>query len=330
MNKVNSKSKILTLALLPFVIIGLFYVVKNKVESANATGYRYGGLIIDTGVKNKGPIFTDFDFKPGDCQERSIKVKNISKEKQRLTVRSKYVVDPGNLSEALTITILYQNSTLYENSLKKFFEDSASLDGVVLDEISSGDSKIYKFIVCFEINSGNQYQEKVVQFDLVFGNVISPISLPKECSHLQGIITSKIIGSEKSDRIFGTHASELIIGGGGNDRVDGSGGHDCIITLGGNDRIDGGAGRDVIISGEGDDRIDGGSDDDIIYAGNGNDKISAGSGYDLVFGGEGDDTIAGDSGNDELHGENGRDRTNGNAGLDKCYSSEILNNCEIY
>lgn len=337
--------KKIALLLLPFVVLGLFSIFQAKVESASAQ--YYGGLVVDTGVPRGGPLFTDFDFKPGDCRERTIKVKNTTNSTKKLTVRSTSVEETGNLSEALTMTISQNGDVLYDESLKKFFEDSTSLDGIVLDEVAARETKSYKFKVCFNIEAGNEYQKKTVEFDLIFGDKLSPIELPPECQHLTGIITSVINGTNGNDRIDGTSASELILALEGKDRVDGGSGHDCIIDGNGENRIDGGSGDDVVVSGNGKNRIDGGSGNDKIYTGNNEDRIEGGSGNDTIRSGGGKDKVNGDSGNDEIYGEGGdddikgdsgndklnggpnTDKLNGGTGNDQCTLGETLSNCEI-
>jgi len=319
--------KKIALLLLPFVIFGLFSIFQARAESASAQ--YYGGLIVDTGVTHDGPLFTDFDFKPGDCKERTIKVKNTTNSEKKLTVRSTNVEETGNLSEALTMTISQNGNILYDESLKKFFEDSMSLDGIILGKVAAGQTKFYKFKVCFNIEAGNEYQKKTVEFDLIFGDRISPIELPEECSQLTGIITSVINGSDGNDRINGTSASELILGLGGNDRIDGGSGDDCIVDGDGNNRIEGGSGNDIIISGNGNNKVDGGAGQDKIYSGDGNDRIDGGSGNDLIYSGPGNDEIKGESGNDYLNGGPDHDKINGNTGIDQCVDGEILSNCEM-
>lgn len=333
--------------LLPVVLGGMFYIFQQKIKSANATGDHYGGLIVDTGVPHNGPIFTNFDFKPGDCQDKTVKVKNDTNSKKSLTVRSTNVNETGNLSEALTMQISHNGNVLFDESFKKFFEDSGSLDGIILKEINPNETKIYKFEVCFNIDAGNEYQKKKVEFDLTFGDKISPIGLPAECSHLQGKITSVIHGKPGNDRIDGTHASELILGNGGNDRIDGGAGDDCIVTLDGDDRVEGGSGHDTIITGDGNDRAEGGAGNDKIYTGKGDDRIDGGAGDDEIYGGEGKDDINGDSGHDKLYGEGGNDKINGGpgndilnggtgtdkldggTGTDQCTLGEQVSSCEI-
>lgn len=288
----------IALFLLPFVILGMLYVIREKVESASATGYYQGSLFIDTGVRHDGPIFKNFDFKPGDCDERTIKVKNTSGHKKKLTVRSANVEETGSLSNALTMTITQNGNVLYDESLKDFFEDSQTLDGIVLDELAPGETKFYKFKVCFEITAGNEYQKKTVEFDLIFGDKISPIELPAECSHLEGIITSIITGTSGNNHINGTNASELILGLGGNDKIDGKGGDDCIVGGSGNDKLEGGTGEDIILGGEGNDKLDGQTGRDKLYGEAGNDELFGGTNNDYLDGGADHDFLKGETGTD--------------------------------
>lgn len=339
----NTK-KLLTLLLLPVLIYALFSLRAPKETSATY----YGGLMVDTGVLHNGPIFTVDDFKPGDCTERNIKVKNTSDHNKDLTVRSAGANQTGNLSDALTIGIKTGSNVLYSDSLTNFFTQSAGLDGIILDTLGQGEEKIYTFKVCFLIDAGNEYQKKTVEFDLIFGDKITPIELPEQCRHLSGIITSTILGSNGNNRIEGTHASELIMSFDGNDRIDGGAGDDCIVTGNGNSRIDGSAGNDVIVTGNGNNRIeDGGAGDDKIYTGSGNDNIGGGSGNDVVYSGGGQDQIHGDSGDDKIYGEGGNDKIYGDAGHDylnggvdndklyggvgndTCDEGEILSSCEL-
>lgn len=313
---------IIALLLLPFVVFGIWQISKNRTD-ANAN--YYGGLIVNTGVPHDGPMFMEDDFKPGDCEIRNISVKNNTKYKKNLTVRSMNVEETGDMSTALDIVITQNGNILYENSLSQFFTDSKTLDGIILDSLEPGETKVYSFEVCFDIEAGNEFQKKYVKFDLSFGDVISPIELPEKCSHLTGIITSVINGTNGRDRIEGTHASELIMSFDGNDRIDGGAGHDCIVTGNGNSRIDGSSGNDVIITGNGNNNIDdGGAGDDRIYTGNGNDKIGGGSGNDLIYSGGGNDNVYGDSGNDEIYLGTGNDNANGDSGNDKIYGEDGL------
>src|SRR3989344_1331706 len=271
----------IALFLLPFVVFGLF-----QIRPRESSAHSYGGLVVDTGVRHDGPIFTVDDFKPGDCETRKITVKNDTKTEKDLTVRSANVDDPGNLSDALTMTISQNDEVLYDESFAKFLEDSQSLDGIKLDSLDKWQTKKYYFKVCFDINAGNEFQKKVIEFDLIFGDVISPVELPLECKHLTGTITSTITGSSGNNHINGTNASELILGFGGNDNIDGKGGDDCIVGGEGNDKLEGGTGKDILLGGAGNDELFGGTNNDFLDGGPDHDFLKGESGTDTCVGGE--------------------------------------------
>jgi Ca2+-binding RTX toxin-like protein len=110
--------------------------------------------------------------------------------------------------------------------------------------------------------------------------------------------STRIDGTEGTDRLSGGAAGESINGRGGNDRIAAGGGDDCVKAGAGNDRASGGTG---------DDRVSGQDD---------NDRLRGGAGDDLVRGGEGNDRLNGGAGNDRMQGKGGRDRINGADGAD--------------
>lgn len=336
----------ITLFLLPIVFIGTFFIVQqNRISTVRA----FGHLTVDMGVPSGDPIFVINNFMPGDCEVRNVTITNNDTSPIETAVRSDNESQTNNLPNVLNIEITESSNVLYSQTVAQFFADSDGLDGVSLSTLNPSDTKTYSFKVCFDENAGNEYQNSQTIFDLIFGEVISPIQLPAECSHLQGIITQKIEGTSGNDRIRGTSENELIIGYGGNDRLDGAGGSDCIVGGNGNDsRLDGGQGTDVILGGPGNDVIDGSQGDDLIYGQDGDDEIDGGSGEDTIYGGQGndvidsgsgDDTVYGEEGNDDLDGGSGTDYLNGGNGTDKidggpaknddCDEGENLKSCEL-
>lgn len=334
-------------------------VLGDRVEAVGNLLFKYLGVKIDG-----APLFVIEDFKPGDCVTRIVDVENNATTDSDVAVRSVNEIDLDSLSTVFTITIKEGVTVLYNKHLDEFFADSDAVDGVPLSTVPGESSTSYEFTVCFDIDAGNEFQEKSVQFDLKFGEITPPpIPLPAVCKDLEGIVTEKIEGTPGDDNIKGTTASELILGKAGNDKIKGGGGHDCIIGGGGNDyikggsgndiitgnagndKIKGGSGYDVIRGGLGDDNIDGGSGndtiyghsgedkikggngDDLIYGGKGNDKIKGGSGHDDLRGQAGNDNIKGGSGNDTLHGGPGFDKLNGNMGVDICIGESKIS-CE--
>lgn len=274
-------------------------------EQQVSTARAYGHLTVDLGVPSGQPIFTVNNMLPGDCEAKTITVTNDDTMPIAMAVRSDEETQNKNLPDVLQITITRNANVIYNQTVAQFFADSDTLDGISLEQINDGETQSYEFKICMLTSAGNEYQNGQTIFDLIFGEVISPLVLPAECSHLTGIITQKIEGTEKNDRIRGTSENELILGYGGNDDLDGGSGRDCVVGGPGNDKLDGGSQDDVVLGGEGNDNIDGGSGHDRIYGGNGNDNLSGGSGNDILDGGSGNDTIDGDSGNDTcINGEN--------------------------
>lgn len=278
-----------------------------------------------------GPIFTFDDFKPGDCSQASeIEVANAGINTALVAIRSENVGDLGNLSQALSIVISENSTDLYGGSsstgpktLHDFFTDSANPDGIPLSNLAGSQTTTYLIQICFYPDAGNEYQEKSLEFDIVFGELLpDPGELPLECIHLQGIITEIVEGTPEDDRLHTTTASELILLYEGDDRVDASSGDDCIVGSDGGDRIDAGTGNDVVIAGLGNDRVRTGTGNDFVYGGDGNDRIDTGSGEDVVWGGEGNDDIETGSGNDEIHGGPGNDDIDSGDDNDLIYGDE--------
>ena len=325
MLKKISLSKILVIILVIPVSAGLAYVYEKRTPK---TAQAFGTLTVDFGVPPTAPIFDFNDFKPGDCAVRSVGVTNDAIETEIVAIRSDNDADPDSLATQLSIIISEDSNDLYggtsgAKSLAEFYSES-NPDGIALSELPGGQSTTYDIEICFDFDSGNEYQKTSTVFDLIFGTNTPPIILPPECKHLEGIITEKIEGTEGNDKIHGSTANELIISYGGNDRIDPSSGSDCIITGPGNDRVQGTTGDEVIIGGEGNDRLDGGTGNDIIIGGPGNDRLRGGKDNDIIYGDEGNDNINLGSGDDEAHGGDGNDVIRGGSGIDTIWADAGL------
>jgi Ca2+-binding RTX toxin-like protein len=105
-------------------------------------------------------------------------------------------------------------------------------------------------------------------------------------------------GTDGSNRLVGTNASELFCPGRGNDMV---------LAEGGSDRVYAGAGTDTVYGGPGRDFIEGGmgSYKDVLYGGGAGDYVMANKGNDTVVGGSGSDFLLGGPGNDTVLGRDG-------------------------
>ncbi len=306
----------LAVFLLPVVVLGLWYVKEDIRYPENVRAF--GHLVVDLGVPSGDPIFVVNNMLPGDCEVRSIKVSNGSDLPSHIAVRSDNEIDNDLLSEKLQMKIEdSSNNILYNKTLKEFFNDSNSLDGVPLTTIPAFSEMTYEFNICFDEQTTNEYQNTEVIFDLLFGEVISPIQLPAECSILTGQILFVIEGTDGNDDLEGSIHGDLILAKGGRDKVDGNNGNDCIVGGDGNDKnLDGGQGDDIVLGGAGKDKMEGGSGNDILHGGDNDDKINGESGEDIIYGGEGKDKIDGSSGDDFIYGENGDDKLEGGPGDD--------------
>ena len=88
-----------------------------------------------------------------------------------------------------------------------------------------------------------------------------------------------VLGSVKSDILWGTAADERIEGGNGDDTANGAGGADELNGGNGNDKLFGGAGIDQLSGENGSDTLDGGTGDDLLTGGNGPDRFVFGLGF---------------------------------------------------
>ncbi len=121
----------------------------------------------------EGPIFDFDDFKPGDCATESVVVENLSENSITVAVKANEVIKVGTISDALSIKITNSsNLVIYEDTLEKFFSNSETEDGIFLGILGVGESETFTFQVCFPKESGNEYQEDSVEFDLIFGQIL--------------------------------------------------------------------------------------------------------------------------------------------------------------
>ncbi|MGI8504446.1 MAG: calcium-binding protein, partial [Hassallia sp.] len=129
--------------------------------------------------------------------------------------------------------------------------------------------------------------------------------------------TSRILGGNGDDTLYGTSGDDFLDGGEGNNTLYGSEGNDTFLAKSGNDIAYGGAGNDVFFLGngnnsvyasEGRNRVVTGTGNDLIYAGAGDDTISTGAGDDLIYAGQGNNIISAGTGNDTVYVGSGNDR----------------------
>src|SRR3989344_5179151 len=300
-----------------------FDLFKNK-----STVFAIGDLTIDWGggVMEGQPIFNIDDLAPGDIKTHIVNVSNGATTGRPVGVRGFESTPSGILKNVLFITISENSTVLYgPKTLDEFFTESSNPDGISLSVLGPTSSTGYEFKITFDPQSGNEYQDTSVKFDIHIG--IS-VPVPAECQNINFGGRDPIFGTQGNDTIYGTFRNDLIFTFEGNDKVYAGAGNDCIVGGLGNDNLRGEAGIDVVIGNEGDDTLVGGAGNDKIFGNEGNDNIQGEADHDILKGGAGDDNINGHAGNDNLDGEAGIDKVNGSSGIDTCIG-ETKTLCEL-
>jgi Ca2+-binding RTX toxin-like protein len=129
-------------------------------------------------------------------------------------------------------------------------------------------------------------------------------------------LTTKLIGGDGNDVIYGSSGPDSIFGGAGNDTLFGNSGADNLYGDGGRDSLEGGDGNDTLNGGIGNDTLRGDSGNDQLVGSSGADKLYGFTGNDQLDGGNGNDYLHAGSGNDSLYGGSGIDTLLGEAGRD--------------
>lgn len=225
--------------------------------------YAAGELVVSFDTQSGKPMFDMQHMVPGEYASRNVTVYNGSTIPQTVRVRGVMTSVTGAFDDALAISIRAERTVVYtEQPLSRFIKDSASIDGVVLSSVPTGQKVKYTVTVRMYESAGNQFQSKRLSLDILFGT--SEDVLP-QCARIQ-LDGQLIYGSDGSERLKGTNRNDLIVAKGGNDSIDGKGGDDCIVATSGNK---------------------------IVYGGKGNDIIVLGNARGIVFGDEGGDVLIG-------------------------------------
>lgn len=100
-----------------------------------------------------------------------------------------------------------------------------------------------------------------------------------------------VIGTRRSETLYGTEGDDEIYGFGGNDFLEGYSGNDLLDGGDGADTLRGRAGDDTLLGGNGDDNMWGQKGADYLDGGAGKDLLWAGADADIQIGGAGADTF---------------------------------------
>lgn len=156
---------ILTLILLTMAV--LFY--RSKIDTRIVRAF--GPLRV---VFQSFPLFNEANWYPGKSKEATISVENTDIFGRTIGVKAVDINETGNpqLSNGLSIQILQNNEILYgEGSAtgRKTLNDFYNENVVWLSQIGKGNVKDYNFVIRMDEESGNEYQNKSTEFDLLVG-----------------------------------------------------------------------------------------------------------------------------------------------------------------
>ncbi len=126
-------------------------------------------------VDPTGPIFLPSEiWYPGKNLTREITVTNNADVIHLIGINSVNESESKSLSQVIYLTISDESFTcrygcgLDIKNLAQFWQES-NLDGIYLGDLNAGSSVDYYFSATMDPLAGNQYQEAVATFDLVFG-----------------------------------------------------------------------------------------------------------------------------------------------------------------
>ncbi len=167
------KNKIIRIVILLLFTAGILYAkgglrIADKVTRVEA----HGDLVINFGVPSGDPVFVVENMLPGDSEDRDIIITNNGTNPHLIMVRGVKTEESGNFSTILDFVISENGIDLYggtagTKTLANFFADSIP-NGVNLNTVNPGQTKTYNFKAFFPDNSGNEFQNKRVVFDLIF------------------------------------------------------------------------------------------------------------------------------------------------------------------
>lgn len=155
-----------------------------------------------------GPIFSETNFLPGQSVTRLVRVTNNSVQMQRIAVEAINQTNVGDLASQLDIIIKEGGSTIYNKTLKQFFDDKE----IYLSSLAgSGGQTQYNFNISFKFGAGDNYQGKSAGFNLIIGleGTEGGLTLPGPGGSASGGLSPGLTISNQSNPIA-TDVSVLI------------------------------------------------------------------------------------------------------------------------
>lgn len=111
------------------------------------------------------PLFEEGNFVPGNTITKWIKIGNTSGSTQKIIVEVINKNDSDNFSEKLNLLIREGENTIFNDSLKVFFNQGETY----LSDIANNRNTQYDFSITFGTNTNDDWQGKIMGFDIVIG-----------------------------------------------------------------------------------------------------------------------------------------------------------------
>lgn len=117
---------------------------------------------------------------PGKTLTKTVQFTNNSSIDREVGIQASQTTTSGDVDQVIDLVITKSDSTvLFSNSLHAFY---ASGEVLLLDNLASHASETFSFQATMYSTSGNEYQRKTTQFDLIIGLISSPTPTPSVCT----------------------------------------------------------------------------------------------------------------------------------------------------
>jgi len=154
MNKLFLKLSIISIAILSGVLLFGLNV---------SAGVPVSSLVIQFQTT---PLFNEASFLPGDSVTRSVIVTNNTVDIQTIGTQAVNINNSDHLGDVMNLVITQGANMLYSGTLSQFF----STGKISLSDLAgNGASTTYYYSITFDPNSGDDYQGKVLGFDVSVG-----------------------------------------------------------------------------------------------------------------------------------------------------------------
>ncbi|MFA5095305.1 MAG: fibronectin type III domain-containing protein [Candidatus Paceibacterota bacterium] len=111
------------------------------------------------------PLFGEASFAPGASVSRFVILNNKTSVPHSVITRALNVVNDDGLGDVVHIKIKQGENILYNDTFSNFFNKSE----VILSQVPAGESTTFDFVATFDNESGNEYQNKSMSFNLQVG-----------------------------------------------------------------------------------------------------------------------------------------------------------------